>query len=319
MCSRTPQVGVLGRGAFGLAMLLEDPSSSRKVVAKCMRIDATIDDIALKRMQEEVRILQRFTHANVIGYLGTFFASGSMHILMEYAPGGTVKKQIAAAKRSRVPLDGPRVCRWARELAFGLESIHSHGVVHRDLKPDNILLGSGDAIKIADFGWSITLAPTRLAKTFAGTPYYMAPEILQHKQYGMPADLWSVGVVLHELLTLVRPFSAGSLEELEAVVLQQRVTLEPRLSATSHARELCALATSDFLLRVDTLKRMTLTELIAALDMVPEASGANDPPSASSDDAPTRTREADSLPPTGVLPSQVHHERSTASTLAYGW
>ena len=53
MCSRTPQVGVLGRGAFGLAMLLEDPSSSRKVVAKCMRIDATIDDIALKRMQEE--------------------------------------------------------------------------------------------------------------------------------------------------------------------------------------------------------------------------------------------------------------------------
>lgn len=283
------EVGVLGRGSFGTVVLLQDPSGMRKVVAKCINVDADLDDASLKKMEEEVKMLQRLRHRHVIGYLGTFFTSGRMHILMEYAPGGTLKQQIAAARKLATPLKGARVCRWARQLVLGLQSIHCHGVIHRDLKPDNLLLGAEDDIKIADFGWSTTLAPTRLATTFAGTPYYMAPEVLRREQdgYGMPADLWSVGCLLFEMLALQRPFRAGSLEELEAVVGSQIVQLKPHLSASAHPVEVCLLATSGFLLHPDTAKRMTLTELISALERVPVPS----------DPGPPATREADPSAP----------------------
>ena len=273
-------------------MLLEDPSRRRKVVAKCMHVGSDLDDITLSKMEQEVRLLQQLTHANVIGYLGTVFAPSSMHILMEYAPGGSVRQQLAAAAASSRPFDSHRVCRWTRELALGLQYIHRHEVIHRDLKPDNLLLGCDDDIKIADFGWSTALAPTQMATTLAGTPYYMAPEVLQRKQYGMPADLWAVGVVLHELLALARPFSAGCIEDLERLVLGRPVKLEPFLCATAHPLLMCSLATSECLLHVHAHKRMTLTELIAALDLVPESCRPTNP-SLSSPDA-LSTAEADS-------------------------
>ena len=290
--SHAPQVRVLGTGSSGSAVLLEDPSRRRKVVAKCMNVDAGLDDMYLMNMEREVKLLQQLTHANVIGYLGTVFASKSMHILMEYAPGGSVKQLMSAAATAFRPFDSRRVCRWTRELALGLQYIHHHGVVHRDLKPDNLLLGCNDDIKIADFGWSTALAPAQMATTMAGTPYYMAPEVLQRKQYGMPADLWAVGVVLHELLTLTRPFTARSIGELERMVSTQPVKLEPFLCMTTHPIEVCSLATSECLLHVDAHKRMTLRELIAVLDLVPELSGPISTPPVESEPMGTSSDES---------------------------
>ena len=276
---------LLGRGSSGAAVLLRHPSG-QMVVAKRIRVDAQLADASLSKIQEEVLLLKQLRHRHVIGYLGTLFSSGVVHILMEYAPGGTMTEQLMSAKANAAPFGEARIRRWARELADGLQSIHGHGVLHRDLKPDNMLLGPMDDVKIADFGWSTVLdGASRLATTFAGTPYYMAPEVLQRQPYGVAADVWSAGVVLYELLALTRPFEASSLEDLEVQVHCRDVGLEPHLSRSGHSPELCALATSGCLLRHSVAQRMTLAELVAALEELPHVTD-SEPPHAPSVAAP---------------------------------
>lgn len=90
--------------------------------------------------------------------------------MMEYAPAGPLGTVIKTAAAQSKPFASSRVRRWARQIADGLQYVHQCRVLHRDLKPDNVLLGEDDDAKLADFGWSIKLAPSTMAQTFAGTP-----------------------------------------------------------------------------------------------------------------------------------------------------
>ena len=233
------------------------------VVAKSVSVDGGYEDKHLQQIQTEIHALQRLRHQHIIGYVGVFVQPTMVTILTEYAPGGTVRAQIDRA-RAVGRLDARRVERWMKQLAAGLEFIHRH-MLHRDLKPCNLLLDGADTLKICDFGWST--AATALARTFAGSPLYMAPEVLRREPYGLTADLWSVGVILYELLTLTRPFQARDISELADVVETHRVDLacDELLRACGHRTGLCWLATSDALLHADGSKRTTSAELMQAL------------------------------------------------------
>ena len=148
-------------------------------------------------------------------------------------------------------------------MAGGLRHIHAMRVLHRDLSPKNVLLTADLRCKISDFGLSFEMSSEeQLATTFVGTPYYMAPELLDGQPYGCAADVWALGVIGFELLALRRPFVAKRMEDLKARVLasdfgsisadhQPGRTAAQALAASGHPPVLAALFSSTTLLHPD--------------------------------------------------------------------
>eukprot|EP00727_Mastigamoeba_balamuthi_P003210 m51a1_g12887 putative tpa: protein kinase superfamily protein (595) ;mRNA; r:512-3177 len=164
----------------------------------------------------EIKIMRRLRHPNIVSLEDDEIHEKTRNILyvfLEYCSGGDFAAYIKSAKR----LSERQAHLFMRQLAEGLRYLHQQGVVHRDLKPHNLLLsdrGASAVLKIADFGFARVLNPEALADTVCGSPLYMAPEILFSHKYTDKADLWSTGAVLHEMLTGRPPFQVDSTVQL---------------------------------------------------------------------------------------------------------
>merc|ERR1711935_831945 len=119
---------------------------------------------------------------------------------------------IKAKRSSHQCFEESEVASWTMQILLALQYMHSHKILHRDLKPGNIFLTGDNMVKVGDFGLARTLTATMgLAQTQCGTPYYLSPEICQGNPYGPQNDLWATGVLVYELLTLKRPFEGFNL------------------------------------------------------------------------------------------------------------
>ncbi|KAI8031921.1 Serine/threonine-protein kinase ATG1t [Camellia lanceoleosa] len=153
----------------------------------------------------ELNFLSSVHHPNIVRLLDVFQAEGCVFLVLEFCAGGDLASYI----RLHGSVQEQVARKFMQQLGAGLNVLNSHHIIHRDLKPENILLSSphSDAVlKIADFGLSRILHPNDHAETVCGSPLYMAPEILQFQQYDAKVDMWSVGVILFELLHGYRPF-----------------------------------------------------------------------------------------------------------------
>ena len=118
-----------------------------------------------------------------------------------------------SSKGKQIPEN--QILNWFTQICLAIKHLHDRKIIHRDLKAGNIFLTTQGRIKMGDFGISRVLSHTReKAKTMVGTPYYLAPEIVQNQPYGFAADVWSLGVLAYEMCTLKPPFDAGSLHAL---------------------------------------------------------------------------------------------------------
>jgi serine/threonine protein kinase len=198
---------VVGRGNFGKARLLENEDTGELVVCKEAKLDGS-EEARRKQSSDwskEVELHSKLCHPHIIGYRGSFQQSDMFCIVMDYAAGGTLDGRIAQQKEAGEPFCADMILRWLAEMASALEHMHSHRVLHRDMKPANVLLSTEGEIKLADFGVSRLLgSQTSLAQTVLGTPFYMSPELFKGEPYSQPTDVWALGVILFELLTLQR-------------------------------------------------------------------------------------------------------------------
>lgn len=180
-------------------------------------------------------------------------------IVMDYADGGTLGNQIKRARESQTPISEAKIILWIGHLALGLMHLHSRGILHRDLKTANIFLTPGGCIKIGDFGISklIIDSDDGLAHTTTGTPLYMSPEILRGEAYGYASDVWGLGCVLVELMTLEYAFKAANMAQLYMNIEQVKLAnaLPP-----CYSPELRALVLR--LLTRDERERISLLELL---------------------------------------------------------
>lgn len=192
----------LGKGSFGSAY--EAGLRSLKIVCvKVIEFGGMADPNDVLALREEIALMQRFSHPNIVQYYGVLEdpEKQTINIFMEYVTGGTVSSYLK--KFGQVELEAVRD--WSKQILLGLQYLHEQGVVHRDMKLENILTTNSGQLKIADFGCSKKIdeacSKTRGCQTLAGTPSTMAPEVVKAEPYGTKADIWSFGCVIVEIIT----------------------------------------------------------------------------------------------------------------------
>jgi serine/threonine-protein kinase len=188
----------------------EDLKLSQIVAIKFLPASLSQDAGALARFHSEVRIARQVSHPNVCRVFDIGDADGVPFLTMEYVDG----EDLASLVRRIGRLSGDKAIEIARQVCAGLAAAHERGVIHRDLKPANLMLDGTGKIRITDFGLASIAASLEGVDAKAGTPAYMAPEQLEGKEVTAKSDLYSLGLVLYEILTGKRAFDANTLPEL---------------------------------------------------------------------------------------------------------
>jgi serine/threonine-protein kinase len=199
----------IGKGAFGTVVLVEDTVVDERLILKFLNPNVSQDEEMMKRFVHELRYSRKITHKNVIRIYDFIYMRGNYAISMEYFPGHTLGSEIVNEK----PLPLPRAIQYGIDIATGMTVAHQVGVVHRDLKPANIMINNEGLLKVLDFGVAAAQkeGDTQLTKTgyVIGSPKYMAPEQILGKKVDARADIYSVGVIMYEMITGQPPYSRG--------------------------------------------------------------------------------------------------------------
>ncbi|XP_059504867.1 serine/threonine-protein kinase Nek9 isoform X2 [Stegostoma tigrinum] len=199
-------VKILGRGAFGEATLYRRTEDNSLVVWKEIDL-ARLSEKERRDTQNEILILSVLQHHNIIAYYNHFLDENKLLIEVEYCNGGNLYDKILQQGGKLFPEE--TVVWYLYQIVSAVAHIHSYGILHRDIKTLNIFLTKSDLIKLGDYGLAKRLnSPHSMAETCVGTPYYMSPELCQGEKYNFKSDIWAVGCVLFELLTLTRTFDA---------------------------------------------------------------------------------------------------------------
>lgn len=199
----------IGKGAFGTVLLFEDTMVDERVVLKFLNPSVSQDEEMMQRFVHELRYSRKITHPNVIRIYDFLRIRGNFAISMEYFPSHTLGGEVGEGR----PMDVRRAVRFGIDIATGMQAAHAQGIVHRDLKPANVLINDQDVLKIVDFGVAAAgrEGDTQLTKTgyVIGSPKYMAPEQILGKKVDARADIYSLGVILYEMLTGMPPYHRG--------------------------------------------------------------------------------------------------------------
>ena len=199
----------IGKGAFGTVLLMQDQVVEENLILKFLNPNVSSDEEMMKRFVHELRYSRKITHRNVIRIYDFLHLQGCYAISMEYFPSHTLSGEIPDGK----PMDFKKALQFSIDIATGMSVAHAAGVIHRDLKPANILVNSDGLLKIVDFGVAAAASSgdTQLTKTgyVIGSPKYMAPEQILGKKVDEKADIYSVGVIMYEMVTGVPPYSRG--------------------------------------------------------------------------------------------------------------
>jgi eukaryotic-like serine/threonine-protein kinase len=199
----------IGKGAFGTVVLVEDTVVDDRLILKFLNPNVASDEEMMKRFVHELRYSRKITHKNVIRIYDFLYISGGYAISMEYFPSHTLGTEIANEK----PMPTKKAVGYAIDICTGMQIAHQQGIIHRDLKPANILIDDTGLLKIVDFGVAAAAksGDTQLTKTgyVIGSPKYMAPEQILGKKVDERADIYSLGVILYEMLAGQPPYSRG--------------------------------------------------------------------------------------------------------------
>jgi serine/threonine protein kinase len=209
---------LLGAGAMGAVYLAHDLELDEDVAIKVLPPLHTADETAVKRFINEIRLARRISHRNVVRTHDVGRWTGGLFLTMEYVAGRTVREVLDAEGR----LSAARAVALTAQLVDALVVAHAAGVIHRDLKPQNLLIDPAGDLKVLDFGIAVvqgTNGQLTEAGLVVGTPAYMAPEQLMGETLTPASDLYAVGVLLYELLAGRLPYSATSPMSLVAQIV----------------------------------------------------------------------------------------------------
>jgi eukaryotic-like serine/threonine-protein kinase len=251
--------GLLGQGGFAAVFRAHDPFLERDVAIKVLDPSLAVDASLEEQFLHEARTIAAAEHPHIVPLYSANSSAGLLFLVMRLLPGRSLENRIAEGK---VP---PReAARIALECAQALAAAHAVGVVHRDIKPANILLDANGNATVTDFGIAlVTSRPTRQqAGLTSGTPHYMSPEQSLGEQVDGRADVYALGVVLHEMLTGMCPFSGRNATEIIAKHISAPI---PRVSEREPETPVALDQLVDRMLAKDPAQRPTAAELVKEL------------------------------------------------------
>jgi serine/threonine protein kinase len=239
---------VLGMGGMGVVYRAIDRELQEPVAIKTLRPEAlALDGVAVERFKQEIRLARKIAHRNVVRTYDLGEVNGMYYLTMEFVEGTSLKQLIES--RGRLPV--PVTLTIGKQLCRALEVAHDQGVIHRDIKPQNMVVDAAGFLKVMDFGIARLANPPKgqgltEAGMSIGTPDYMSPEQLSGAELDVRSDLYSAGVVLFECVTGRVPFEADTTWALVAKHLEEPVpdprSLNPEVPASLAAVMLKAMA-----------------------------------------------------------------------------
>jgi hypothetical protein len=222
---------LLGSGAMGEVHLARDPRIDRPVALKTLRL-ATVRPGEMEAMSErllrEARAAGRLIHPNIVTLFDAGEDDGLLYLAFEYVPGSDLAARLGAGP----PLSLGEALRIAAETCEGLDHAHRQGIVHRDVKPSNLMLAADGRVKISDFGIAKLAGEAQeltVSGTVMGSPHYLSPEQVRGEALDGRSDLFSVGIVLYEMIAGRRPFAGETLTTLVYQILHQEAPALPPL------------------------------------------------------------------------------------------
>jgi eukaryotic-like serine/threonine-protein kinase len=198
----------IGKGAYGSVARGFDPLIGRHVAIKLLS-PSLAEGEGRKRFFQEARVVGQISHPSIITLhdIGIDEATSTPYLVMEFLEGQPLDRVL---EKGSIPL--PRACAWAAEVACALYAAHRKGVIHGDVKPANVMITSDNRVKLMDFGMARLARHDTKDTPLAGTPAYWCPEQIMGKPQDARSDMFSLGVVLYEMVTGQRPFGADSLQ-----------------------------------------------------------------------------------------------------------
>jgi hypothetical protein len=193
---------VIGRGGSGIVLRAFDRVAQVPVAVKILKPDLASDPRWIERFSRELRLARQLQHPNVCRVFDIGQADGHWFITMELATAGTLRDHLGKHAATRTTEEKVADI---RAVAGGLAAIHEAGIVHRDVKPDNFLRMADGRLVLTDFGLATNPADAPIVSIMVGTPHYMAPEVVMGEPAAPESDVWSAGVVIHEILLGARP------------------------------------------------------------------------------------------------------------------
>ena len=216
---------MIGEGAFGKVYKGQRKCTNQIVAIKKI-IKKGKKEKELKNLRQEIDILHRLYHENIIQCLDSFETNTEFCLVTELATG-----QLYEIVQEDKKLPENEIKNIALQLTSALFYLHSNNIIHRDIKPQNVLISASGIIKICDFGFARAIDNKTMITSIKGTPLYMAPELLKEYPYNKKADLWSLGVILYELYVGQPPFYTNSFNVLMNKIMKEEIRYPESMSS----------------------------------------------------------------------------------------